>query len=78
MRPLLSPLLSLPLFSFYSLCSQTFSVFSSFWEPNVRRMDPACPETDDMAEYRFPSERGRQRGEGEKRGEWGLAIGGEE
>lgn len=33
-----------------------FSVFRSFWEPNVRRMEPAWPATDDMAEYRLPSE----------------------
>lgn len=44
-----------------------FSVFRSFWELNVRRMEPAWPVTADMAEYRLPSETRRQR---KKR--WGI------
>lgn len=38
-----------------------FSVFRSFWEPNVRRIEPAWPATDDMAEYRLPSETAREK-----------------
>lgn len=47
----------------YSLWNQMFSVFRSFWELNVRRMEPAWPVTADMAEYRLPSETERQRKE---------------
>lgn len=50
--------------SSYSLSSQMFSVFSSFWEPNVRRIEPAWPPTDDIAEYRFPSETVRRKTQG--------------
>lgn len=71
-------LLFLHLLSFDSLCSQMFSVFRSLWEPNVRRMDPVLPGADDMAEYRFPSERRRQRGRGGGAGGWRLAMGAEE
>lgn len=73
MQECLHCLLFLHLLSFDSLCSQMFSVFRSFWEPNVRRMDPGFLEEDDMAEYRFPSERRRQRGR--EGGRWGMGGG---
>lgn len=44
-----------------------FSVFRSFWEPNVRRIEPAWPATDDMAEYRLPSETAREKKKTERR-----------